>query len=282
MIKKFPLDIKAAEAVVNLSLKEDIGKGDITTNSLVGEKSRCTAVIKSKDRGVLAGNTISELIFRKLDPGIKYTFIKRDGDRLKPKDIIAEITGSTRAVLSGERISLNFLQRLSGIATLASRYAEIASQHNVKILDTRKTTPGIRLLQKYAVTVGGCFNHRFGLYDGILIKDNHIKVAGSIKKAVDNIRNKYNNMEIEVEASSLKQVNEAIEAGSDVIMLDNMHPERIRKAVKMIAGRAKTEASGGINLTNLEQYAQTGVDYISVGALTHSARSLDIGLYVLR
>ncbi len=282
MIKQFPLDIKAAEAVVSLSLKEDIGKGDITTNSLVGEKSRCTAVIKSKDRGVLAGNTISELIFRKLDPGVKYTFNKRDGDRLKPKDIIAEITGSTRAVLSGERISLNFLQRLSGIATLASRYAEIASQHNVKILDTRKTTPGIRLLQKYAVTVGGCFNHRFGLYDGILVKDNHIKVAGSIKKAVDNIRNKYNNMEIEVEASSLKQVNEAIEAGSDVIMLDNMHPERIRKAVKMIAGRAKTEASGGINLTNLEQYAQTGVDYISVGALTHSARSLDIGLYVLR
>jgi len=282
LIKQFPLDIKAAEAVVSLSLKEDIGKGDITTNSLVGEKSRCTAVIKSKDRGVLAGNTISELIFRKLDPGVKYTFNKRDGDRLKPKDIIAEITGSTRAVLSGERISLNFLQRLSGIATLASRYAEIASQHNVKILDTRKTTPGIRLLQKYAVTVGGCFNHRFGLYDGILVKDNHIKVAGSIKKAVDNIRNKYNNMEIEVEASSLKQVNEAIEAGSDVIMLDNMHPERIRKAVKMIAGRAKTEASGGINLTNLEQYAQTGVDYISVGALTHSARSLDIGLYVLR
>jgi len=282
LIKQLPLDIKAAEAVVNLSLKEDIGKGDITTNSLVVEKSRCTAVIKSKDRGVLAGNTISELIFRKLDPGIKYNFIKRDGDRLKPKDIIAEITGSTRAVLSGERVSLNFLQRLSGIATLASRYAEIASQHNVKILDTRKTTPGIRLLQKYAVAVGGCFNHRFGLYDGILIKDNHIKVAGSIKKAVDNIRNKYNNMEIEVEAASLKQVNEAIEAGSDVIMLDNMQPEKIRKAVKMIAGRAKTEASGGINLTNLEQYAETGVDYISVGALTHSASSLDIGLYVLR
>lgn len=282
MITQFPLDIRVAEAIVNLSLEEDIGKGDITTNSLVDKKSRCTAVIKSKENGVLAGNAIAELIFRKLDPGIKYTLLKRDGQNLKPKDKVAELTGSTRAILSGERLSLNFLQRLSGIATLASRYAEIASKYNVKILDTRKTTPGIRVLQKYAVTVGGCYNHRFGLYDGILIKDNHIKIAGNIKKAVVNIRNKYKNMEIEVEASSLKQVKEAIEAGSDVIMLDNMHPEKVRKALKIIAGRAKTEASGGINISNLEKYAETGVDYISVGALTHSAKSLDIGLYVLR
>jgi nicotinate-nucleotide pyrophosphorylase (carboxylating) len=282
LIKKFPLDIKAAEAIVNLSFKEDIGNGDITTNSIFDKSVRCSAIIKSKDHGILAGNAISELVFKKLDKRINYIHKKKDGQTLKPNDVIAELSGPVRAILSGERMSLNFLQRLSGIATLASKYSEIAMNYNVKILDTRKTTPGIRVLQKYAVTVGGCYNHRFGLFDGILIKDNHIKIAGSIKNAVDNVRNKYDNIEIEVEASSLKQVREALRAGSDVIMLDNMQHDKICKAVRIINGKAKTEASGSINLTNLKKYAKTGVDYISVGALTHSSNSLDIGLYVLR
>lgn len=281
MIKKFPLDLRAAEAIVNLSLEEDIGKGDITTNSVVNKKSRCTAVIRCKAPGILAGNRVAEMVFKKLDPKTRYIQRKKDGDSIKPRDIIAEIRGSVRTILTGERLSLNIIQRLSGIATLSSRYADIASRYNVKILDTRKTTPGIRVLQKYAVTVGGCYNHRFGLYDGIIIKDNHIKVAGSIKSAVDAIRAKYKDMEIEVETSNLKQVREAVDSGSDIIMLDNMHPEMIKKALKIIGGRAKTEASGGINLDNLKSYAATGVDYISVGALTHSANSLDMGLYVL-
>jgi nicotinate-nucleotide pyrophosphorylase (carboxylating) len=281
LITQLPLDLKAVEKIINLSLKEDIGRGDITTNSIVDDKLKCIAVIKSKDTGVVAGYPVAELVFKKLDPKIKYVRKKKDGDTIKPNDIIAEIRGSVRAVLTGERLALNFLQRLSGIATVSKQYVDKTRGFNVKVLDTRKTTPGLRILQKYAVTVGGCYNHRFGLFDGILIKDNHIKVAGSIEKAVQKVRAKHKNKKVEVETTNFNQVREALKAGADIIMLDNMKPDKVKKAVKIIDGKTRTEASGGINLENIREYAKTGVDYISVGALTHSAKSLDIGLYVL-
>ena len=281
MITQLPLDLKAVEKIVTLSLKEEIGKGDITTDSIVNDKLKCVAVIKSKDRGILAGNTVSEVVFKKLDPKITYIQKKKDGDTIIPNDIIAEVRGSVRTVLTGERLSLNFLQRLSGIATLSQKFVNKTKGFDVKILDTRKTTPGLRILEKYAVTVGGCYNHRFGLFDGILIKDNHIKIAGNIEKVVLKVRAKHKNKEIEVEASNFNQVREALKSGADIIMLDNMTPDKIKKAVKFIDSKAMTEASGGINLDNIGEYAKTGVDYISVGALTHSAKSLDIGLYVL-
>lgn len=281
MITQLPLDLKAVEKIVTLSLKEDIGKGDITTNLIVNDKLKCLAIIKSKDTGVLAGNPIAELVFKRLDSRIKYIQRKKDGDTINPNDIIAEVRGSVRTVLTGERLSLNFLQRLSGIATLSQKFVNKTKGFDVKIIDTRKTTPGLRILEKYAVTVGGCYNHRFGLFDGILIKDNHIKIAGNIEKAVLKVRAKHKNKEIEVETSNINQVREALKSGADIIMLDNMTPDKIKKAVKIIDSKAMTEASGGINLDNIGEYAKTGVDYISVGVLTHSAKSLDIGLYVL-
>lgn len=281
MITQLPLDLKAVEKIVMLSLKEDIGKGDITTNLIVNDKLKCLAIIKSKDTGVLAGNPIAELVFKRLDSRTKYIQRKKDGDTINPNDIIAEVRGSVRTVLTGERLSLNFLQRLSGIATLSQKFVNKTKGFDVKIIDTRKTTPGLRILEKYAVTVGGCYNHRFGLFDGILIKDNHIQIAGNIEKAVLKVRAKYKNKEIEVETSNINQVREALKSGADIIMLDNMTPDKIKKAVKIIDSKAMTEASGGINLDNIGEYAKTGVDYISVGALTHSAKSLDIGLYVL-
>jgi len=281
LITQLPLDLKAVEKIVTLSLKEDIGKGDITTNLIVNDKLKCLAIIKSKDTGVLAGNPIAELVFKRLDPRIKYIQRKKDGDTINPNDIIAEVRGSVRTVLTGERLSLNFLQRLSGIATLSQKFVNKTKGFDVKIIDTRKTTPGLRILEKYAVTVGGCYNHRFGLFDGILIKDNHIQIAGNIEKAVLKVRAKHKNKEIEVETSNINQVREALKSGADIIMLDNMTPDKIKKAVKIIDSKAMTEASGGINLDNIGEYAKTGVDYISVGVLTHSAKSLDIGLYVL-
>ncbi len=281
MITQLPLDLKAVEKIVTLSLKEDIGKGDITTNLIVNDKLKCLAIIKSKDTGVLAGNPIAELVFKKLDSRIKYIQRKKDGDTINPNDIIAEVRGSVRTVLTGERLSLNFLQRLSGIATLSQKFVNKTKGFDVKIIDTRKTTPGLRILEKYAVTVGGCYNHRFGLFDGILIKDNHIQIAGNIEKAVLKVRAKHKNKEIEVETSNINQVREALKSGANIIMLDNMTPDKIKKAVKIIDSKAMTEASGGINLDNIGEYAKTGVDYISVGVLTHSAKSLDIGLYVL-
>lgn len=281
MITQLPLDLKAVEKIVTLSLKEDIGKGDITTNLIVNDKLKCLAIIKSKDTGVLAGNPIAELVFKRLDPRIKYIQRKKDGDTINPNDIIAEVRGSVRTVLTGERLSLNFLQRLSGIATLSQKFVNKTKGFDVKIIDTRKTTPGLRILEKYAVTVGGCYNHRFGLFDGILIKDNHIQIAGNVEKAVLRVRVIHKNKEIEVETSNINQVREALKSGADIIMLDNMTPDKIKKAVKIIDSKAMTEASGGINLDNIGEYAKTGVDYISVGVLTHSAKSLDIGLYVL-
>ncbi len=281
-MKKIELDFSRVDRIIEYALREDLGDGDVTTNSLATEKEDSKAVIRAKARGVIAGLPIAKRVFQKLDPTVVCVDNIGDGEDIKPGDILSEINGGTRALLSGERLALNILQRLSGIATLTSKYVKAVEGLPVKILDTRKTAPGLRILDKYAVSVGGGFNHRFGLFDGVLIKDNHIAIAGGIQEAVAAIRKKYKQKyKIEVETSDLEQVKEALIAGADIIMLDNMSPEQMRKAVRLIDRNALVEASGGINLKNVRGVAETGVDFISVGALTHSAPALDIGLYMV-
>ena len=231
---------------------------------------------------MIAGLPIAKRVFQKLDPTVVCVDNIGDGESIRPGDILSEINGGTRALLSGERLALNILQRLSGIATLTSKYVKAVEGLPVKILDTRKTAPGLRMLDKYAVSVGGGYNHRFGLFDMVLIKDNHIKIAGGISEAVAVIRKKYRQKyKIEVETSGFEEVKEALIAGADIIMLDNMTPEQMKKAVRIIDKNAIVEASGGITLRNVKEVAETGVDFISVGSLTHSAPALDIGLYVV-
>jgi nicotinate-nucleotide pyrophosphorylase (carboxylating) len=277
-----PLDWSQVDQIVENALREDVGKGDITTNLLFSEGVRCKAVILAKEEGVLAGLLIAERVFRKLDKNIILEEKKKDGDKIEPNQILAEISGSQRAILTGERLALNFLQRLSGIATLTTKFVKAVEGLSAKILDTRKTVPGLRILDKYAVSLGGAANHRFGLYDGVLIKDNHIKFAGSISRAVRLIREgAERGTKIEVETSTLNEVKEALEAGADIIMLDNMTVETIRKAVELINGRAIIEASGGVTLENIRRIAEAGVNFISVGSLTHSPRALDIALYMV-
>lgn len=281
-MKRIELDFSRVDRIIEYALREDLGDGDVTTNSLATEKEDSKAVVRAKARGVIAGLPIAKRVFQKLDPTVVCVDNIGDGEDIKPGDILSEINGGTRALLSGERLALNILQRLSGIATLTSKYVKAVEGLPVKILDTRKTAPGLRILDKYAVSVGGGFNHRFGLFDGVLIKDNHIAVAGGIQEAVAVIRKKYKQKyKIEVETSDLEQVKEALIAGADIIMLDNMSPEQMRKAVRLIDRNALIEASGGINLKNVRGVAETGVDFISVGALTHSAPALDIGLYMV-
>lgn len=281
-MKRIELDFNRVDRIIEYALREDLGDGDITTNPLVTEKEDSKAVIRAKARGVIAGLPIAKRVFQKLDHTVVCVDNIGDGENIKPGDIISEINGGTRALLSGERLALNILQRLSGIATLTSRYVKAVEGLPVKILDTRKTAPGLRILDKYAVSVGGGYNHRFGLFDGVLIKDNHIGIAGGISEAVAVIRKKYRQKyKIEVETSDIEQVKEALIAGADIIMLDNMSREQMRKAVRLIDRNALVEASGGINIKNVREVAETGVDFISVGALTHSAPALDIGLYVV-
>jgi nicotinate-nucleotide pyrophosphorylase (carboxylating) len=281
-MKKIELDFNRVDRIIEYALREDLGDGDITTNVLATEKEDSKAVIRAKARGVIAGLPIAKRVFQKLDHTVVCVDNIGDGENIKPGDIISEINGGTRALLSGERLALNILQRLSGIATLTSRYVKAVEGLPVKILDTRKTAPGLRILDKYAVSVGGGYNHRFGLFDGVLIKDNHIEIAGGISEAVAVIRKKYRQKyKIEVETSDIEQVKEALIAGADIIMLDNMSREQMRKAVRLIDRNALVEASGGINIKNVREVAETGVDFISVGALTHSAPALDIGLYVV-
>ncbi len=281
-MKRIELDFSRVDRIIEYALREDLGDGDITTNVLATEKEDSKAVIRAKARGVIAGLPITKRVFQKLDHTVVCVDNIGDGENIKPGDIISEINGGTRALLSGERLALNILQRLSGIATLTSRYVKAVEGLPVKILDTRKTAPGLRILDKYAVSVGGGYNHRFGLFDGVLIKDNHIEIAGGISEAVAVIRKKYRQKyKIEVETSDIEQVKEALIAGADIIMLDNMSREQMRKAVRLIDRNALVEASGGINIKNVREVAETGVDFISVGALTHSAPALDIGLYVV-
>lgn len=281
-MNRTPLNWSQVDQIIENALREDVGEGDITTNLLFSEGAQSKAVILAKEEGTLAGLLIAERVFRKLDRDIVWNEKKKDGEKVEPNQILVEISGSQRAILTCERLALNFIQRLSGIATLTSKHVKAVEGFSVKILDTRKTAPGLRILDKYAVSVGGGVNHRFGLYDGVLIKDNHIKFAGGISRAVRLIRERAaKGIKIEIETSTLDEVKEALEAGADIIMVDNMTVETIRKAVELIDGRALIEASGGVILENIRRIAETGVDFISVGSLTHSPRALDIALYVV-
>jgi nicotinate-nucleotide pyrophosphorylase (carboxylating) len=264
-------------------LEEDVGSGDITTNAIVGPEMKTTGIIHAKDTGVLAGNDVAQRVFELLEPGIAYEKKLEDGAPLEPGSIIAEVRGSARAVLTGERLALNLLQHMSGVATRTSRLAAIAKPYGAVLVDTRKTTPGLRLLDKYAVKVGGGKNHRLGLYDAMLIKDNHIEVAGGIKEALARAHAYAGHMtKIEIEVESLDGVKEALAGGADVIMLDNMKPELMKQAVALIDHRAVVEASGGIDESTLAAAAASGVDVISVGALTHSVKALDISMDIGR
>lgn len=263
-------------------LREDVGAGDVTTNVTIPAGSESKAVIHAKDHGVIAGMMIAELVFQVVDPELRYTAKVKDGDVVTAGTILAEVEGSTHSLLTGERLALNLLQRMSGVATRTRSYVDALEGLKTRLVDTRKTTPGHRLLEKYAVRVGGGANHRFGLYDAVMIKDNHIKGAGSITEAVQRARAVIpHTMTIEVETENITQVQEALQAGADIIMLDNMRPDRMREAVALIREQAphvKIEASGNVSLETIREIAETGVDVISVGRLTYSFESLDISL----
>ena len=274
MINNFNLDM-----IIRRALEEDIGNGDITTLSTVSEGKQIEGVFIAKEEGVICGLPVLSRIFEILDPSIHLECIVKDGDLVKKGGLIARISGSARIILTGERVALNFLQRLSGIATRTHAAVQQISGTHAAITDTRKTTPGLRILEKYAVRTGGGSNHRFNLADGILIKDNHISAAGGISEAIARARKMAPHMlKIEVEVESFAQIEEALQSGADIIMLDNMSMEDMGKAVSMISHKAIVEASGNMGDKDLLTVAQTGVDLISVGALTHTVRAMDISL----
>jgi len=271
------------DKIIKQALLEDIGTGDITTDSIIPYDLKTKGIIKTKEEGVIAGLNIANLVFKKLDSNIIFQEKIKDGAKVSRNKILAEITGPARTILKGERVALNFLQRMSGIATITSKFCQEVKDFPVRIVDTRKTTPGLRILEKYAVRMGGGCNHRFGLYDAVLIKDNHIAVAGGIKSAVNSVRKQISHtVKIEVEVENLSQLQEALEIKVDIIMLDNMNLDTMREAVKIVKSKALIEASGGITLENVREIAQTGVDLISIGALTHSVKSLDISMEILK
>ncbi len=281
-MKNIEIDWGKVDLIIENTLEEDLGSGDVTTDAIFSVDDTCEALIIGKEEGIIAGIPIAERVFQKLAPEVTVAQKLKDGEHVNPGDEILVIKGSIHAVLSGERLSLNLLQRMSGIATATSKYVAAISGYRTRILDTRKTAPGLRVLDKYAVSIGGGCNHRFGLYDAVLIKDNHIDFAGNISNAVEIVRNKYQSkFKVEVETSTLDEVREALKAGADIIMLDNMTVEMMKEAVRIINGKSITEASGGITLDNVRQIADTGVDFISVGAITHSSPALDIGLYMV-
>ncbi len=273
------LSFRSIDPLIELAFAEDIGIGDITTESTVSSSQRGLGTIITETEGVIAGLPIAQRIFEKLDPDVDFRMLVTDGDCVESMTSIATVEGSAKSILTGERIALNFLQRLSGTATLTAQFVAATAKYDVKIIDTRKTTAGWRVLQKYAVRIGGGHNHRFGLYDGVLIKDNHIVAAGGVAKAIEQARSAVpQTMKIEVEVETLDQVAEAQVAGADIILLDNMPVNFMRAAVEEIDEDVLTEASGGITLDQVEAVASTGVDLISVGALTHSAMPLNIRL----
>jgi len=270
------------DKIIDSALEEDLGPGDITTEAIVDLSMKGEARLIAKEEIILAGIEVFSRVFSRLDPEIVVETKYRDGEAVSNGEDIGIVKGSMRGILSGERTALNFLQRLSGIATLTRKYVERTDSSKVRVIDTRKTTPGLRILEKYAVRRGGGFNHRFGLFDGILIKDNHIAVAGSITKALARIKGRVpHTLRIEVEVEDIKGVEEAIGAGADAILLDNMSLKETREAVSIAGGRVLLEASGGITLESIEEVSKTGIDLISVGAITHSARSVDISLEVI-
>ena len=268
---------EALERVVAAALAEDVGEGDVTTEATVAPEVVGTAELLVKEPGVVCGLGVAEAVFRALDPDIRFEPLVAEGAGVDRATAVALVTGPERAILTGERVALNFLGRLSGVATLTKRYVDAVAGTGAAILDTRKTTPGLRALEKHAVACGGGRNHRFGLDDGVLVKDNHLRATGSIAKAVESLR-VTTVLPIEVECDTLEQVSEALAVGVGAILLDNMSLAELRSAVALVGGRARLEASGGVTLENARAVAETGVDQISVGALTHSAHSLDVSL----
>lgn len=266
------------DRLIEEALQEDLGNGDLTSSYLEIENSKSVAFLIAKEKGVLAGLDTAVAVFKKLDSNVNVIVYKKDGDILKRGEEILKLNGSTQAILAGERVALNFLQRMSGIATITAETVKQIAPYGTKLLDTRKTTPLHRELEKYAVKVGGGYNHRFGLYDMIMIKDNHIQAAGSIKNAVDRVRKHNVNYKIEVEVKNITELREAYKCKVDRIMLDNMSCKAIRKAVCLFGEKVELEVSGGINLHNIVKYAETGVEFISVGFITHSFKALDISL----
>lgn len=273
--------MNSIQHLIEIALQEDIGPGDITTDNLVGPDLEGKGVITAKEPLVIAGLDVARQVFEQLDNEVIFRAGYKDGDVIKDGGTVAEVEGKLQVLLKGERTALNFLQRLSGIATCVRSYVDELANQSVRLVDTRKTAPGWRVLEKYAVRMGGAHNHRMGLYDGVLIKDNHIAACGGIIKAVDRIRANVSHLvKIEVEVSDLSQVKDAMDAGADVIMLDNMNIQKIKEAVAFINGKAVVEVSGGITKKGLKPLADTGVDIISVGALTHSARCVDISMRI--
>jgi len=269
--------------LIKQSLLEDIGSGDHSSLAAIPEDAKGKMKLLAKENGVIAGIEVAKEVLRQVDPAISMECFKTDGDKIAPGDVVFVLEGKAQSMLTAERTLLNFLQRMSGIATISKQYADAVKGTKTKILDTRKTTPNLRELEKYAVKIGGSENHRFGLYDMIMLKDNHIDFSGGIEKAIDATHNylqKNNlNLKIEIETRNIEEVKRVVKHGKvDRIMLDNFSPEKITEALMLINGKFETEASGGITLQNIAEYAQTGVDYISIGALTHHIKSLDLSL----
>ena len=273
------INLRSIDTLIELALQEDIGIGDITTEATVPSSQNGIGMLIAKSDGVIAGLPVAERTFEKLDSDLTFSAFVNDGDAIQTGCHIAEVRGDAKTILIGERTALNFLQRLSGVTTLTSQFVSEVKDYDVQIVDTRKTTPGWRAIQKYAVRVGGGHNHRFGLFDGVLIKDNHIVAAGGITNAIQRARKAApHTTKVEVEVENIEQVNEALEAKADILLLDNMSIEMMKQVVQQVGDLAVTEASGGITLDRVKAVAATGVDYISVGALTHSAMPLDISL----
>jgi len=282
-VNKLQLPEEQVDNIIDLALAEDISHGDVTTEALIPPELQGKASILAKAKGILAGGEIAKRVFLKVDPSLKVEVLIKDGARVKPGDTIATISGRVASILKAERVVLNFLQRLSGIATHTAQY--VAETHGVDVIitDTRKTTPGLRLLEKYAVRIGGGQSHRFHLGDGILIKDNHLAALRALGMSLRDIiakakQNAPKGLKVEVEVNTAQEAVEAVEGGADIIMLDNMSPDEMRRVVSLIPSQVKTEASGGITLANVRAAAETGVNIISVGALTHSSKAIDISL----
>ena len=271
------------DKIIELALLEDLSLGDITSDTIFTPENRAKAAIRAKEDLVLCGMDVAKTVFHAVDPEVVFTPLKKDGDDVKKGEIVLELTGRTLSILKAERTALNFMQRMSGIATASREYAAIGKKYGVMIVDTRKTQPGLRRLDKYAVRIGGARNHRISLADSVMIKDNHIAAAGSITAAVKKIKDVIGHTpKVEVETTTLDEVKEALNAGADIIMLDNMMPEQIAVCKKEIAGRAIIEVSGGVNKTNLEAYCAVRPDVISMGALTHSVPAKDLSLKIVQ
>ncbi len=263
---------------IDAALDEDIGSGDITTDAIIAESLAAAGVVRVKEDAVVAGLPVAEQVFHRVDPGIRMTCSVHDGDRVRKGTIIARVSGRASSILIAERTALNFLMRMSGIATVTRRYLQELRGTGVVLLDTRKTAPGLRMTDKYAVRAGGGTNHRFGLFDGILIKDNHIKAAGSVASAVRSIRGVRPYQKIEIEVKNKEELREAIRAGADIVLLDNMDPGMLKESLSIARGKILTEVSGNITLENIRAVAGAGPDFISTGAITHSAKAIDISM----